>query len=173
MTELVLLKYFCAGFQYLWDIEELQGEVKGWFVTWTRMGGFAKNYFECIHYMYNSFSIIPFFFSFRRGRNTNAHREQQPRSWRTDTMPVLHIHISQANLEIPDHFVRLFLLGWDHTVCQNHFWDLWLSLFHDLVLNKLEHYDFSHLLFRAPCNCTGKAVSNQKIQVGFIVAVSL
>lgn len=58
---MVLLKYFCAGFQYLWEIEELQGEGKGWFVTWTRRGGFAKNCFECVHYTYNSFSILPFF----------------------------------------------------------------------------------------------------------------
>lgn len=33
MTETVLLKYFCAGFQCLWDIEELQGEGKGWILS--------------------------------------------------------------------------------------------------------------------------------------------
>lgn len=103
----------------------------------------------------------------RRRRDTNSSWKQQPGEPRTDPLWVLYIYISQDPLGISNYFVSLILLDWNNTDCQNHIQELWLSIFHDLVFYKLEYYVFSRLLFWTFCNCPGKAVSNQKIQVGF------
>jgi hypothetical protein len=81
-------------------------------------------------------------------------------------MPVLHIHGSEDHLGTLDHLVSVIILGWNHTNCKNHLQEFLLSLFHDMVFNKLEHYVFPSLLFRPSSHSSRKAVANKKIQVG-------
>ena len=81
----------------------------------------------------------------------------------------MHVHGPEGRLGTFDHLVSLIVLGWNHTDCKNYLQELLLSVFHDLVFNKLEHYVFPSLLFWSSGHCSRKAVSNEKIQVGFML----
>lgn len=103
---------------------------------------------------------------FRGWWNTDSSWEQQPRKPNQGSLPVLHVCGSEGCLGTLDHLVSVIVLGRNHTDCQNYLQELLLSIFHDLVFNKLEHYVFPSLLFWSSSHCSRKAVSDEKIQVG-------
>lgn len=106
---------------------------------------------------------------FRGGWNTDTSWEQQSRKQKQGSLPVLHVHGPEGRLGTLDHLVSVIILGWNHTDCKNYLQELLLSIFHDLVFNKLEHYVFPSLLFRSSGHCSRKAISDEKIQVGFML----
>lgn len=103
---------------------------------------------------------------FRGWWGTESPWEQPPRKRTQGALPVLHVSGSEDRLGTLDHPVSVVILGWNHTDCKNHLQELLLSLFHDMVFNKLEHYVFPSLLFRPSSHGSRKAVANEKVQVG-------
>lgn len=101
--------------------------------------------------------------------NTDSSWEQQPRKQNQGSLPVLHVHGSEGRLGTLDHLVSVIVLGWNHTDCKNYLQELLLSIFHDLVFNKLEHYVFPSLLFRSSGHRSRKTISDEKVQVGFML----
>lgn len=103
---------------------------------------------------------------FRGWWDTDSSWEQQPRKQTQGSLPILHVRGSEGHLGTLDHLVSVIILGWNHTNCKNYLQEFLLSLFHDMVFNKLEHYVFPCLLFRPSSHSSRKAITNEKIQVG-------
>lgn len=98
--------------------------------------------------------------------DTDSSWEQWPRKQTQGSLPVLHVRGPEGRLGTLDHLLSVIVLGWNHANGQNYLQEFLLSLFHDMVFDKLEHYVFPRLLFWPSSHSSRKAVTNEKIQVG-------
>lgn len=98
--------------------------------------------------------------------DTDSSWGQWPGKQTQGSLSVLHVHGPEGCLGTLDHLLGVIILGWNHANRQNYLQEFLLSLFHDMVFDKLEHYVFPSLLFWPSSHSSRKAVTNEKIQVG-------